>query len=287
MNARICFLLALAVSLGAGVAAAPPQEAERVVLDALAGVESIPEQARVLARLAWPDPETNVGPEVSAYARAMLVGYDSKGMQAMAESLRRCGPARSADIVAALVEAMKGVSAGIPVHFLPALEEALWIGSPDAQRIAMAEVARFGYDRAVLPIMDAAVEHPSLVPDAIDALATMRNDRARFWLGEIVESGSDDDSAAAAAALARIGGPALATLQDLCLSEDPRVRRRAVLALAQVAGPDEVTTLHEYLYSFPDDDPQTLGIVRASAIRIEKWIDQFHAGQGTEPEPDF
>ena len=289
MRTRTILWVVIGFAIAGNLLAVDPvdPEAERVVLDAMARAENIPDQARALALLAWPDPDRAVAPEVSAHARKVLVEFDSKGMHAIRESLQRCDRSVSGDITAALVEAMSRVTAGIPIDFFPAVEDALWYGSPEAQRLAMGQAARYGYGRAVLPIMDAAVESPELVPDAIEALAALRNDRGRFWLGDVVRGGSGEERSAAAAALARIGGPATQTLRELCLDADPETRRVSVLALSQVAGPDEVTTLHEYLVSFPDDDPRTLEVVRAAAVRIEKWIDQFHAGQGSEPEPEY
>ena len=48
-----------------------------------------------------------------------------------------------------------------------------------AKRMAIAEAASYRYPMALLTIMDAAHEHRSLIPIAVQALGDFRNERAR------------------------------------------------------------------------------------------------------------
>jgi hypothetical protein len=100
----------------------------------------------------------------------------------------------------------------------------------------------------------------------------MGDARARFFLEEMMLEGPPDARGQAAAALARIGGPARYPLKLAIRSDDPEVRLIAVQALLPVATTDDISTLHEYAYNHPDDDPGILEAVRASALMLEEAL---------------
>jgi hypothetical protein len=249
-----------------------PPEAVRIVMKAKADAVAIPAQAEALVRLAWFDEQENS--QAAALARDELVKFGKNGLRALFDSLTEVDIRYTADIVATLIASRKRMITGSPTKYIATLEQAIWFGSVDAKRLAIKEITRFKYSPALLPIMDSAIEHPTLTGIVIDSLSKMGNDRARFFLDGQLRGGDPVIRARAAECLSSIGNNAIQTLREATSSEDVGVRHAAIEALLPRTTLNDLTILHEYIYMHPEDDPRILGLVRDRAILLESMMEQ-------------
>lgn len=274
-------LLAAALLLVASAPPAPAEETDPQALalqrvdDAVREAVEIPAQARALARLAWPpggDPDP--GSAVREIARARLIDYGRHGVAAVHEVVRT-QPADSADALAAFVEIRAGYEVGLPPNYLAVFDDALWFGSREARRLAMQELGAYGRAMNFLAIVDAAEEDPELTAVAVHTLGRLGNERARFWLSRQMSHQDADLRVSAAMALASIGGAALDPLASGTKSDDPAFRAMCVRALVPVAGPEQLTTLYEYLGTHEADDETLAAMVRERALALERAMDAW------------
>lgn len=277
--------------VGVALAATPvgamtPEEAHEVVLEHMARADAIPAQADALADLAWPASGEQVDPGVREEARAMLIGFGEVGLPAIR---RKIGTRRehSGDATLALIQAKSRIEVGLPLDYMPALEEAVWFGSREARIAAIQEMARYDYPVLILPMIDAAIEDPVLVPVVVDALGAVGDDRARFYLEGLLRGDDPALRERAARALASIRGRALDPLKSASRSDDRELREVAISALTDVAGPEELTALYEYVAGFPEDDPALIERVRTKAAKLEGLLDAYHSSQAASPQPDL
>lgn len=258
----------------AAIAESPDDEPEVKVTKALKRVDfDAKAQAEVLARLAWPTLE--IEPEVSAVARGRLVEYGGDGMLAIRNSIRRAPKEMSGDVMKALVQAFEYVPEGIPLNYREAMIDALWDGNAEARSIAMVTLARHRESAGLILMIDTAHEYPALKRLVIECLGRIGNERARHFLDEQLRQGDPDIAFAAAIALAQIGGPAFENLGNAMKDPRAEVRQVAALALSSVAGPEELTLLHEYVTEYPDDNPSVLKKARERAMYIEELLDTY------------
>ena len=247
-------------------------EAQRVVDAAKAEAGDVPEQARALVRLAWPDgPITR--PAVSNLARDQIVGFGDHGLEALRERLVEVDGIYQADITSATIETRMIVTAGLPAQYMPALYDSIWFGSMDAKRLGMFEMARYRFPMATLPIIDSAYEYPRLRHSVIRALEQQGDDRARHFLGEILMEGDPQYLHEAAQALAVIGGRSIDTLREATISPDPTLRGAAIDALMPVSGVDDLTILYEYVALYPEDPPERMDLVLQRAAQLEAMME--------------
>jgi HEAT repeat protein len=270
---RIVGSILLVVIVTAGLpllAQETPESAQKIIDDAIAKAGSIPRQADALVELAFPDEDGDR--TVMLLARKSLVAYGEYAIPALRAAVTEARPDHQADVVWTLTRAFLKIETGLPALYLIGLEEAAWYGTREARLRAIPELGRHRYRPALLTIIDAAYEDPELAPTAIEALAMMGDDRARFFLEKQMLEGGPEVRGIAAAALARIGDKALLPLKVAIRSDDSDVRFVSVQALLPVATVDDISTLHEYVYNHPDDDPGTLEAVRASALALEETL---------------
>jgi hypothetical protein len=291
------FVRAVAFALTALTVAAAPvwattdEEIDQILRAAKRKAVSVPEQARALARLAWPD-EKPVDHRVCHAAREQLAGYGKHSLKALREAIATVDPVYRADVVATLQQARRRISFGIPPDLLPAFEDAVWYGSVEAQRLAMRDLAQLRFERGVLPIIDAVYANPVLLRPAVINLGRLKDARARFFLDQILRAEGDlladpRIRPAAATALAEFLGPATAVLRGACRSDRAEVRQTAVMALVPVSGLEDLTVLHEYLGSHPDDDANVLRAVEKRARLLESLVDQVQSGEDPVVPPEF
>lgn len=261
------------VGLGAGLVLGDDgDEVQRVVEAAKAKAGTIPEQARALTRLAWPDgPITQHA--VSNRARDQIVGFGDNGLEALRERFKAVDGAYQADIASAIIETRLIVTSGLPAQYLPALYDSIWFGSMDAKRLGMFEFVRYRFPMATLPIIDSAYEYPRLRHSVIRALELQGDDRARHFLGEIMMEGDPEYLHEAARALATIGGRSIDTLRDATLAPDPTLRGAAIDALVPMSGIDDLTILYEYVALYPDDPPARMDLVLQRAAQLEAMME--------------
>jgi len=74
--------------------------------------------------------------------------------------------------------------------------------------------------------------------------------------------------------------------RDAVLSEESATRQAAIIAILPVTGLDDLTTLHEYVYRFPDDETEVLTQVRARAEQLEMLWEKRQDLESTDPTPD-
>ena len=287
ISRRSVLLPSVAAALMLGAAAAAEdwagEEAHRIVDAAKARGGAIPEQAKALVDLAWPD-NPQGDPRVRALARREIVGFGDHGLAALQARLVAAPPRYAADITSAIMETRLVVSAGLPPQYLPSLYDAVWFGPPEAKRLAMAELARYHYLPALLPIIDAAHEYPRLTSSVIESLGQLGDERARYYLGEIVMSARPPHHVAAAQALARIGGRAIETLRDATASPRAEIRGAAIDALIPVSRVEDLTILYEYVAQFPDDDARRVELVIQRARQLESLVEGRQYEESGEPE---
>lgn len=283
-------ILAAALGIAAAYAVADsaplaPEEAERIVRQALVGKLSHAEQAEELLQLAWL--RAGVPPEVSESARVELERWGARVIPTLRRAMARVRTDQTASVVRTILVARESDRAGIPLEYVASLADALWIGSPEAKREAIPYLAMEGEKFAVLPLIDSALEEPDLVPEVIRALGVIGDDRARFWLEKVLHEGGPGDREAAAVALARIGGRAMAPLRDALRSASRDVRLAAARAILPVATPDELTAFYLYLAEHADDDPATSQALRAAAAVIEEKREAQQAADAASAPHDF
>ena len=228
-------------------------------------------QVKALAWAAWHEPE--LGHETTSLAWKNVVDYGAHAMTGLRAAVNTVRPEQTADVVLAMLEARRSVSAGIAIDYHAGLRDALWVGSEDARRLALAELALYRDRFAMLPAIDSAYEYPDLTGEVIDALVLLREDRARHFLLDVMTNNLDNERDAAAVALAEIGGRATDTLRDATVSTDPELRSVAIEALLPRTAVDDLTTLYEYLTEHPDDDPTLLNSIRLRAFQLEALLD--------------
>lgn len=281
---QLCFLGTGIALLSWGLVwAAETADAREVIERAKLEARSIPRQALALADLVWPR-EGRPDPDVAPLARAELVEFGQHGIPALRATLRRVDPVWSADITAAVVEASLRVTEGVPIDFVPALEDALWHGSADAKRLAIPELARRRYASALMACADALFDHPEIAPIVIEALGDYGLDKARHTLATALDGSDPEQRALAAAALARIGGRSLETLRDASLSPRVEIRELAIETFLPISGPNDLTALYEYVARYPDDDPELREKVLLRATQLEALLEQQQAAEAATPD---
>lgn len=253
-------------------------EADQVILDTLAEVgPNVPAQAEALARLAWYQPD--VRPDIRARARQELVLFGASAIDALHRAAETVSTKDVAAVVDTLLAAKQSIPGQDPSNYVPALDAALWRGDRLARERVIPVLAERGSRMSLLPMIDAAIEDPALLPTVVDALGGLRDDRARFFLDGVFHERRPGVSDQAAVALARIGGRALEPLRDALREPDRGVRLAAVRALLPVAGEGELMAFYEWIAAYPDDDPSLLASVKNACARIEGWIEARDAAE--------
>ena len=274
----------LAMATSHAVAEETLESAQKIVDETITNAGAIPKQADALARLAWPAEDGDAN--VMLLARKALMAYGEYAIPSLRKAVTSVRPDQQEEVVWALMRAFLQIDTGLPSEYLIGLEEATWFGTREARLRAIPELGRHRYRPSMLTIIDAAYDDPELMPTVIESLGMMRDTRARFFLEKVMLEGAPEVRGQAAAALARLGGTALYPLKLAMRSDDPEVRLVAVQALLPVATVDDISTLHEYAYNHPDDDPGILEAVRASALMLEEALARQAEAESASAESD-
>lgn len=266
-------IAALTFSASAGLALADREAALDVLEQAKLRAPDIPGQALALVALAWPD-DGPTDPWVQTLARQQLVDFGSNSMPALRHAVKTIDPIYRADATATLIAARRSERFGNPPDYWPGLEEAIWFGSIEAQRLGAIELSRYPFPPAVLTIMDAIYANPELTVTGLRALGRMRNIRTRYFLRRVLSCGDPTYRKLAADGLVLLGDPnGFAFLRDAIRSDDRGARQTAVTALLPHATPEDVTLLHEYAASHTGDDPAVLAAVRDRTTELESALE--------------
>ena len=282
--AKAVVFVLLPLVMGAALAEEPPADPEQIIREAKARALEIPLQVEALIRLAWFDQD--FGPEVAARAREELVLLSDHALPGLRTALRKVKPEQQAEVVDAIIRGRPVMATGSAPQYLPAIDDAIWFGSREARRLAVPEAARLGYRPSLLPMIDAALEDPELLPLTVQSLGTLRDDRARFFLEEQLLGGDEQIRGLAAGSLAKLGGRAKGPPHSAMQSESREVRLAAVRALIPIATVEDLSALFEYYGSHPDDDPATLEEVKDTALRLELLFQQDQELESPTPNPD-
>jgi hypothetical protein len=277
-----------AVALAAPPAAATdptPERARQAVVAALAAGGDIPGQARSLAGLAWPAGKRDEA--VAAAARLELEGFGDHAIVALREALNSVKPAYTAEVLSTTLGAQRKSRAEAAGDFLPSLVDALWVGSREAKTIAINTLSAWRTPFAVQPMIDCAIDDPTLAPLVVEALGRLRFPPARFYLEKVMMEGPPALRPAAASSLSQIGGAALAPLRNALKAPDRDARLLAARALLPSATEYDLGAIYEYVEKHGDDDPGLTQGLKATAVNIEKAIAARDANEAAGSPRDF
>lgn len=280
--------LAVFPAIGAAPAAPTPadaQRADRAVAEALARGGDPIEQARNLARLAWPDGKRDE--IVAARARRELADFGGHGMVALHEAINTAKAIYATEVVHAIMTASLYTRGGNSPEYLPALLDALWVDNHDARAMAISGLIPPRPALAVQAMIDAAFDDPTLAPQVVAALGSLRYEQARFYLEKVMMEGPPTLRPVAASSLTQIGGAALGPLKNALKAPSRDARLLAARALLPAATDHELGALYDYIRDHGDDDPALTEALKASAINIEKAIAARDAAAAAAAPKDF
>lgn len=277
---RVPVLLAFSLAI-ACAASQPARSAERsrataddrareAVLQALAAGGDIPGQARNLVELAWPAGKRDEA--VSARARRELVNFGEHSIGVLRKALNSVKIEYTEEVMATTVGAQRMAPSNTQVEYLASAIDALWIGSRGAKVLAIEVIAENRSPMVVGPLIDSAIDDPTLASLVIETLGTIRFPQARFYLEKVMMEGAPELRPQAASSLSQIGGLALVPLRNALKAPTRDARLLAARALLPVATEYDLGALYEYLEKHGDDDPTLSAELKSLSLNIEKAI---------------
>jgi hypothetical protein len=270
----------------AGSAKTPPADPSRqAIVDAIAAGGDAAGQARNLAQLAWPTGKRDEA--VAARARLELARFGDHSMDALRTALNTVRTSYTEEVMATILAAQKEARVEFAQAHIPAVLDALWIGSHGAKLLAIQALNSDYTALAVAPLIDSAIADPSLTGPVVEVLGVMRFPQARFYLETVLMQGPTELRPVAASSLARIGGLALGPLKTAMKSSDRGMRLLAVRTLLPAATEYDLGAIYEYIDKHGDDDPQLTEALKLSATAIEKAIAARDASKAADSPKDF
>jgi len=267
---RMIFLLLVAgLSVSTGARAAAPEYVQEILREAKSKGRSVPGQVRALFELAWPRDE-DPDPQVQAEARRSLVLYGHHALPVLRRAIPDLDPLYQADAVSAFIEARYRNPSGMPPDFLPGLEESIWYGSSEAQRVALNEIQRYRFPPAVLSSIDAVYDNPILTRYVVNSFARMNDPRARLFLADLMLTGSDFYKGPAARALKSLGDQTAMGFRRRALSDNKETRETALRIFLPLSETSDLKMLKRYLAERTEDDPDLLEAVQKRVDVLEQ-----------------
>jgi hypothetical protein len=277
---RVPVLLAFSLAI-ACAASQPARSAERsrataddrareAVLQALAAGGDIPGQARNLVELAWPAGKRDEA--VSARARRELVNFGEHSIGVLRKALNSVKIEYTEEVMATTVGAQRMAPSNTQVEYLASAIDALWIGSRGAKVLAIEVISENRSPMVVGPLIDSAIDDPTLASLVVETLGTIRFPQARFYLEKVMMEGAPELRPQAASSLSQIGGLALVPLRNALKAPTRDARLLAARALLPVATEYDLGALYEYLEKHGDDDPTLSAELKSLSLNIEKAI---------------
>lgn len=261
-----------------------PDRGQEAVVQALASAASVPEQARNLVKLAWPTGKRDE--VVAARARQELANFGDHSMMALREAFNAVKPSYTDEVLVTTLAAQRLSRVEMSGTHMPIVVDAFWIGSHDAKVRALGAIGETHTPAAVQPMIDSAIEDPSLAPAVVEILGAMRFPQARFYLEQMMIEGPARVRPMAASSLAQIGGAALAPLRNALKAPSRDTRLLAARALLPAATEYELGALYEYIEKYGTDDAGVTQALKLSAGNIEKAIAARDAKAAASPK-DF
>lgn len=275
----------------AAVSAEPPRAnpavdpARATVLSAMAAGGDAAGQASSLARIAWPAGKRDE--RVATEARIELTHFGGKALNTLREALNTVKVGYTDEVVATTLGAHANATVDMNRDHIPAMIDALWIGSPGAKTLAIKALASDRNALAVAPMIDSAIDDPTLAREVIETLGAMRFPQARFYLERVMMEGPQELRTVAASSLSQIGGAALAPLKNALKAPNRDARMLAARSLLPSATEYDVGAIYEYIEQHGDDDPGLTQALRTSADNIEKAIAARDAKESASSPKDF
>ena len=249
----------------------PAADRVRETIDkALAAGGDIPGQAKNLVELAWPAGKRDE--VVAARARRELVNFGVHALPPLRKALNTVKTEYTEEVMATTLGAQRMEPSAASVDYLASAFDALWIGSHGAKVLAIQAVTVDRTPMAVGMMIDCVIDDPTLAPQVVEALGTMRFQQARFYLEKVMMEGPPTLRPVAASSLAQIGGLALLPLRNALKAPNREARLLAARSLLPVATEFDLGALYEYLEKHGDDDPTLTQELKALSVRIEKAI---------------
>lgn len=268
------FLVVVGFTVSATVVVAgavpAPDPAREAVVAALAAGGDVPGQARNLVRLAWP--EGGRDEVISARARRELENFGDHAMYALREAINSVKVEQTEEVVMTALGAHRTSRVELKDEYLPIVLDALWVGSRGAKKLAIQTLASDRNLLGVQPMIDDAIEDPTLAPLVVETLGTMRYQQARFYLEKVMMEGPPALRPVAASSLAQIGGAALGPLKNALKAPSRDARLLAARALLAAATEYDLGAIYEYVEKHGDDDAAMTQALKISAATIEKAI---------------
>lgn len=277
MRFPVALLMMLAIPGAASVPvhSAPPHDpvaerANEAVIRALAAGGDVPGQARNLVELAWPSAKRDEA--VSLRARRQLVDFGEQAIAPLRKALNTVRPEYTEEVLATTLGAQRLGAAVNSQDYLASVIDAFWVGSHGAKVLAIQTISSNQTPMAVGPMIDSAIDDPTLAPQVVEALGTMHFQQARFYLEKVMMEGPSDLRPVAASSLAQIGGAALLPLRNALKAPNREARLLAARALLPVATEYDLGAIYEYLEKHGSDDPTLTQELKALSVAIEKAI---------------
>lgn len=262
------------------------ERAHQAVLRALASGADPNGQAEALVRLAWPDTPAR-DEAVSLRARDELRKFGPYSAHALHEAVNSVRKEYTGEVIKTLLSAETLVTHGTAPDFVASYLDALWVGNRAAKLLVIPRLAVERNVLAVQPMIDSAIDDPTLAGPVIDALGKMKFEQARFWLEKMMLAGPADLRSAAASSLAQIGGSAVEPLRKALASPDRSTRILAVRALLPAATDADLSAIYAYLEAHSDDDPSLTASLKAMAANIERAIAARDAAESAAAPKEF
>lgn len=260
------------------------QRTREVVVKALAAAGT-GDPSVALTKLAWPAGKRDEA--VAARARRELANSGDHAFVALRDALNTVKPAQTEEVVATTLAAARAARADLAQQYVVSMIDALWVGSHGAKLLAIEALSVDHNALAVAPMIDSAIDDPSLIPVVIQALGAMRYQQGRFYLDKVMMEGPVSLRPVAASSLAQIGGAALGPLKNALKAPTADARLLAARALLPAATEYDLGAIYEYLEKHSDDDPALTQALRASAVTIEKAIAARDAKTAADSPKDF
>ena len=244
--------------------------AREVIVKALAAGGDIPGQARNLVGLAWPAGKRDEA--VATRARRELVNFGDHALGPLRTAMNTVKVDYTVEVMATTLGAQRMANSPAAAVYIATAIDALWVGSHEAKALA---IDALSYDRtpmSVAPMIDSAIDDPTLAPQVIEALGRMRFQQARFYLEKVMMEGPPELRPVAASSLSQIGGLAALPLRNALKAPSRDARLLAARVLMPVANEYDLGALYEYLEKHGDDDPTLSQEIRSLSVKIEKAI---------------
>jgi hypothetical protein len=186
--------------------------AREAVVQALAAGGDIPGQAHNLVELAWPAGKRDEA--VAARARRELVNFGEHALGPLRKALNTVKIDYTEEVMATTLGAQRMAPSSSQVEYLASAIDALWIGSHGAKVLALEVVTENRSPMVVGPLIDSAIDDPTLASQVVEVLGAIRFPQARFYLEKVMMEGPPELRPVAASSLSQIGGLALVPLRN-------------------------------------------------------------------------